>query len=78
LQNFLDDFSGLGTGGITRKDFGVTIFHPISSATVTSSRMSGSRHPRLNVTLGLRYENFGQVANALPYPHLLASIRTIS
>jgi Carboxypeptidase regulatory-like domain len=68
FANFLDDFSGVGTGGITRKDFGVTVFHPNQLRHSYFFQDVWLPAPSLSLTLGLRYENFGQVANALPYP----------
>jgi hypothetical protein len=65
FANFLDDFSG--GNSLARKDFGVTIFHPDQFRQTYFFQDTWLPAPSLNLTLGLRYENFGQVANALPF-----------
>jgi hypothetical protein len=66
FANFLDDFSG--PSGRTRKDFGATVFHPSQFRHSYFFQDTWLPTPSLSLTLGLRYENFGQPANALPYP----------
>jgi len=63
FANFLDDF-----GNFARKDFGATIFHPNQFRQAYFFQDVWLPAPSLSLTLGLRYENFGQVANALRYP----------
>jgi len=65
FANFLDDFSG--PSGVWQRDFGATVFYPNQfrqSYFFQDTWVAAS----LRLTLGLRYENFGQVANALRYP----------
>ena len=66
FANFLDDFSG--PSGHALKDFGATVFHPNQFRQAYFFEDTWLPLPSLSMTLGLRYENFGQVANALPYP----------
>jgi hypothetical protein len=66
LANFLDDFSG--PRGRWTRDFGVTEFHPDQFHQTYFFQDAWRPAPSLTLTLGLRYENFGQVANALRYP----------
>jgi hypothetical protein len=66
FANFLDDFSG-SSGSITRV-FGAPVFHPNQFHQTYFFQDNWKVTPTLAVTLGLRYENFGQFANALPYP----------
>jgi len=66
FANFLDDFSGPSGGA--RKDFGATVFHPDQFHQSYFFQDTWLPLPSLSLTLGLRYENFGQPANALPYP----------
>jgi hypothetical protein len=66
LGNFLDDFSG--PSGRWRKDFGATIYHPNQFHQSYFFQDTWLPVPSISLTLGLRYENFGQVANALRYP----------
>ena len=61
--NFLDDYSG--ARGTARKDFGATLFHPDQFHQTYFFQDTWLPLPSLSLTLGLRYENFGQVANAL-------------
>src|SRR5262249_12491992 len=63
FANFLDDF-----GNSARKDFGATIFHPNQFRQTYFFQDVWLPAPSLSLTLGLRYENFGQVANALRFP----------
>jgi hypothetical protein len=66
FANFLDDFSG--PSGRWTRDFGVTEFHPNQFHQTYFFQDTWRPAPSLTLTLGLRYENFGQVANALRYP----------
>src|SRR5262249_52432176 len=66
FANFLDDFSG--GNAIVRKDFGATLFHPDQFRQIYFFQDMWLPAPSLTLTLGLRYENFGQVANTLPFP----------
>jgi outer membrane receptor protein involved in Fe transport len=66
FANFLDDFSG--PSGRMRKDFDVKVFHPDQFHQAYFFQDTWLPVPSLSLTLGLRYENFGQVANALKYP----------
>jgi hypothetical protein len=66
LANFLDDFSG--SSGRIRKTFSASIFHPNVFRQSYFLEDTWKTTPSLTLTLGLRYENFGQVANALRYP----------
>jgi hypothetical protein len=65
FANFLDDFSG--PSGFARKDF-ATVFHPNQSRHTYFFQDTWLPAPSLSLTLGLRYENFGQPANTLRYP----------
>jgi outer membrane receptor protein involved in Fe transport len=67
FANFLDDFSGVG-GGRSQKDFPPEPFHPNSLRQTYFLQDVWLPAPSLSLTLGLRYENFGQPANALRYP----------
>ena len=66
FANFLDDFSGPSATATT--DFGATIFHPDQFHQTYFFQDTWLPVPSLSLTLGLRYENFGQMANALRYP----------
>src|SRR5262245_47036180 len=66
FANFLDDFSG--GESMARKDFGATLFHPNQFRHTYFFQDLWLPAPSLSLTLGLRYENFGQVANALRFP----------
>ncbi|OFW34670.1 MAG: hypothetical protein A3J28_03405 [Acidobacteria bacterium RIFCSPLOWO2_12_FULL_60_22] len=66
FANFLDDFSG--PSGRARKAFGTTVFYPDQFRQVYFFQDTWLPAPSLSLTLGLRYENFGQVANALRFP----------
>ena len=66
FANFLDDFSG--PSGRARKDFGATVFHPHQFRHSYFFQDTWVPAPSLSLTLGLRYENFGQPANTLRYP----------
>jgi hypothetical protein len=66
FANFLDDFSG--TGSVTTRDFGATLFHPNQFRQTYFFQDMWLAKPSLSLTLGMRYENFGQVANTLRFP----------
>jgi outer membrane receptor protein involved in Fe transport len=66
FANFLDDFSG--PSGVAQKDFGATVFHPDQFHQTYFFQDTWLPAPSLSLTLGLRYENFGQPANALRFP----------
>jgi len=66
FANFLDDFSG--ANGSAQKDFGATVFHPDQFHQTYFFQDTWLAAPSLSLTLGLRYENFGQPANALRFP----------
>ena len=66
LANVLDDFSG--PSGTISRVFGARVFHPDQLRQTYFFQDNWKVTPTLAVTLGLRYENFGQFANALPYP----------
>jgi outer membrane receptor protein involved in Fe transport len=66
FANFLDDFSG--PSGAARKDFGATFSHPNLFRQTYFFQDTWLPAPSLSLTVGLRYENFGQPANALRYP----------
>jgi hypothetical protein len=66
FANFLDDFSG--PSGNIRKNFDATVFHPDQFHQTYFFQDAWLPAPSLSLTLGLRYENFGQPANALRYP----------
>ncbi|MBV8841652.1 MAG: TonB-dependent receptor [Bryobacterales bacterium] len=66
FANFLDDYSG-PSGGINRV-FGAKILHPDQLRQTYFFQDNWKVTPSLALTLGLRYENFGQFANSLPYP----------
>ena len=66
FANFLDDFSG-PSGSINRL-FGAPVFHPDQLHQTYFFQDNWKATPALTLTMGLRYENFGQYANTLPYP----------
>jgi len=77
FANFLDDFSGR-PGNAALKDFACRssldilcspgAFHPNSFRQTYFFQDVWLPAPSLSLTLGLRYENFGQPANALRFP----------
>src|SRR5262249_52153890 len=67
FANFLDDFSGPAPASANRV-FGVEFLHPDQFRQSYFVQDYWKLTPTLALTLGLRYENFGQLANALPYP----------
>jgi hypothetical protein len=66
LANFLDDFSG--SSGRIRKTLSTSIFYPNVFRHSYFFEDTWKTTPSLTLTLGLRYETLGQVANALRYP----------
>jgi hypothetical protein len=67
FANFLDDFSG-PSGSIVRM-FGNAVFYPNLFRQSYFFQDTWCARPTTTVTLGLRYENFGQPANnAFKYP----------
>jgi hypothetical protein len=66
FANFLDDFSG-PSASISRT-FGAKVLHPDQLRQSYFFQDNWRITPALALTLGLRYENFGQPANVLPYP----------
>ncbi len=66
FANFLDDFSG--ASGRTSRTFGADVFHPDQFRQSYFLQDNWKATQTLVVTLGLRYENFGQPANTLRYP----------
>src|SRR5215831_9751055 len=50
--------------------FGVSVFHPTQLRQTYFFQDNWKLTPTLALTMGLRYENFGQPANILPYPAL--------
>ena len=66
FANFLDDFSGPSAS--TNRAFGASVFHPTQLRQTYFFQDNWKLTPSLALTMGLRYENFGQPANVLPYP----------
>jgi hypothetical protein len=66
FANFLDNFSG--SSAMTNRVFGAKVFHPDQLHQSYFFQDNWKFTPTLALTLGLRYENFGQFANSLPYP----------
>lgn len=67
FANFVDNFSGFrGTANI---NFGDPVYHPNLNRISTFFQDTWKATPELTLTLGLRYENFGQPANnAFKFP----------
>jgi hypothetical protein len=66
FANFLDDFSG--PSGNANRVFGAPVLHPDQFRQSYFVQDNWKVTPTLALTLGLRYENFGQSANVLAYP----------
>ena len=66
FANFLDDYSG--PSAMTNRVFGAKVFHPDQLHQSYFFQDNWKVKPTLALTLGLRYENYGQFANSLPYP----------
>ena len=65
FANFLDDYSG--PSGTIKRDFGAKVFHPDQFRQAYFFQDNWKAAPGLVLTLGLRYENFGQPANSVPF-----------
>src|SRR5262249_25584393 len=66
FANFLDDFSG--PSALLFRVFGADVFHPNSFRQTYFFQDDWKFTPSLALTIGLRYENFGQPANVMKYP----------
>jgi hypothetical protein len=66
FANFLDNFSG--PSATNNRVFGAPVLHPNQFRQSYFFQDNWKVTPTLAVTLGLRYENFGQAANVLTYP----------
>jgi hypothetical protein len=67
FANFLDDFSG--PSGSTNRNFGDPVYYPGLFRQSYFFQDTWRVSPALSLTLGLRYENFGQPANnAFDFP----------
>jgi hypothetical protein len=66
FANFIEDFSG--QPGRIRETIGGSVFHPNQFRQSYFFQDTWKATASLTLTLGLRYENFGQPVNALRYP----------
>ena len=66
FANFMDDYSG--PSAFTMRVFGASVGHPNQFRQTYFFQDNWKATPALALTLGLRYENFGQPANVLRYP----------
>ena len=66
FANFLDDFSG--PSARIQREFADTVFHPDQLRQSYFFQDTWKVAPALTLTLGLRYEVFGQPANVLRFP----------
>jgi outer membrane receptor protein involved in Fe transport len=66
FANFLDDFSG--PSATATRVFGAKVFYPDQLHQSYFFQDTWKVTPALALTLGLRYDNFGQFANSLAYP----------
>ena len=66
FANFLDDFSG--PSAANNRVFGAPVLHPNQIHQSYFFQDNWKVTPTLSLTMGLRYENFGQAANVLTYP----------
>jgi hypothetical protein len=66
FANFLDDFSG--PSGVINRVFAAPVFDPNQFHQTWFFQDNWKATNTLAVTMGLRYENFGQYANTLAYP----------
>jgi hypothetical protein len=63
LGNFIDNFAG--SGGGTQRDFGSPRYYPFLTRQAYFAQDRWRVTPALTLTLGLRYENFGNAINTL-------------
>ena len=66
FANFLDDFGGPSAS--INRTFGAKVLHPDQFRQSYFLQDNWKVTPTLALTLGLRYDNFGQPVNSLPYP----------
>ncbi len=66
FANFVDDFGG--AGGVARRDFGSPAYYPELFRQAYFAQDRWRVNPNLTVTLGVRYENFGNPVNSLRTP----------
>lgn len=67
FANFMDDWSGWGTGRVARV-YGSARYHPTYSAWSGFFQDNWKITQDLTLNLGLRYDYFGQAANIFTYP----------
>ncbi|HEU0253816.1 MAG TPA: TonB-dependent receptor, partial [Pyrinomonadaceae bacterium] len=63
LGNYIDNFAG--SGGGTQRDFGSPRYYPFLTRQAYFAQDRWRVTPSLTLTLGLRYENFGNAINTL-------------